>query len=60
MGRPVISGNGKFVAFSTANQFVVDEDEGSWSDIFRLNLVTGRFALVTAARRSLWSRCDER
>ncbi|HJR39641.1 MAG TPA: hypothetical protein VJ819_14765 [Nocardioidaceae bacterium] len=50
VGRPVISGNGKFVAFSTANQFVVDEDEGSWSDIFRLNLVTGRFALVTVAR----------
>jgi Tol biopolymer transport system component len=49
VGRPVISGDGRFVAFSTRNEFVVDGDEGFYSDIFRLDLVTGHFEMVTVA-----------
>jgi Tol biopolymer transport system component len=49
VGRPVVSGNGRFVAFSTRNRFVVSGDRGHLSDIFRLNLETGRFRKVTLA-----------
>lgn len=47
VGRPVVSGNGRFVAFSTRNRFVVSGDRGHLSDIFRLDLDTGRFRKVT-------------
>ena len=51
VGRPVVSGDGRFVAFSTRSRFVVDGDRGHLSDVFRLNLGTGRFVKVTVSRR---------
>lgn len=47
VGRPAISGNGKFVAFSTRSQFVVDGDSGDNVDAYRLNLESGRFHQVS-------------
>lgn len=49
VGRPVISGNGRFVAFSTMNPYVVPGDRGHVVDIFRLDLQTGRFRKATTA-----------
>ncbi len=58
VGRPVVSGNGKFVAFSTASEFVVPRDAGHIVDIFRLNLQTGRFRLVTVVKGGVVANDD--
>ena len=50
VGRPAISGNGNFVAFSTRNRFVVDGDSGQNVDVYRLNLDNGRFHSVSVGR----------
>ena len=39
----MVSGDGRLVAFSTRNEFVVGGDAGLFSDILRLNLRTGRY-----------------
>jgi len=49
VGRPMISGNGTFVAFSTRSPDVVKGDVGHNSDVFRLNLTNGKFRLVSVA-----------
>lgn len=49
VGRPVVSGNGRFVAFSTRSPYVVPGDRGHLADVFRLNLDTGRFRRVTVS-----------
>lgn len=49
VGRPVVSGDGRFVAFSTRNRFIVPGDRGHLADVFRLNLASGRFQKVTVA-----------
>ena len=51
VGRPVISGDGRVVAFSTRNPYVAPGDRGHHSDVFRLNLRTGRFVRVSVAPR---------
>lgn len=47
VGRPVVSGDGRFVAFATRSPFVVPGDRGHLADVFRLNLASGRFRMVT-------------
>ena len=45
VGRPVISGNGKFIAFSTCAVKAVGE--GQYTQVFRQNLATGKLKLVS-------------
>ena len=52
VGRPVISGDGRVVAFTTRNRYVAPGDHGHHCDVFRLNLRTGRFVRVSVAPRS--------
>jgi hypothetical protein len=49
IGRPVISGDARFVAFSTMSTSIVKGEKGHLSDIFRVNLVTGKVKRVTVA-----------
>lgn len=46
-GRPVISGDGRFVAFTTMSTKIVAGERGHWSDVFRVNLATGNARRVT-------------
>jgi Tol biopolymer transport system component len=46
-GRPVISGDGRFVAFTTMSTTIVAGERGHWSDVFRVNVATGRARRVT-------------
>jgi hypothetical protein len=52
VGRPVISGNGRFVAFSTMSTAIKRDERGHWNDIFRVNLRTGKVKRVTVAAGS--------
>ena len=45
-GRPVISGNGEYVAFSTCAADLVGED-AEFTDIFRIELATGEIERLT-------------
>lgn len=49
VGRPVISGDGRFAAFSTMSTSIKGGEKGHWSDIFRVNLVTGKVRRVVVA-----------
>jgi Tol biopolymer transport system component len=46
VGRPSISGDGRFAAFSTSSTTIMPGERGHWSDIFRVNLATGKVARV--------------
>ena len=48
-GRPVISGDGRFVAFSTMSRSIMKSEKGHWNDIFRVNLATGKVRRVVVA-----------
>jgi len=47
VGRPVISGNGRFLAFTTMSATIVKGERGHFSDVFRVNLETGKVRRVT-------------
>ncbi|MGZ5418118.1 MAG: hypothetical protein ACXWDI_13135 [Nocardioides sp.] len=49
LGRPVISGDGRFAAFSTMSTSIKKGEKGRLSDIFRLNLSTGAVTRVVVA-----------
>ena len=49
VGRPVISGDGRFVAFSTMSTAIVAGEKGHRNDIFRVRLSTGKVRKVTVA-----------
>ena len=46
-GRPTISGDGRFAAFSTRSTAIVAGERGSWSDVFRVHLPTGSVTKVS-------------
>lgn len=46
-GRPTISGDGRFVAFSTRSTAIATDERGSWSDVFRVHLRTGSTTKVS-------------
>lgn len=47
VGRPVISGDGRFVAFTTMSTTIVPGERGHLSDVFRVNLATGKVLRVS-------------
>jgi len=47
VGRPVISGDGRFMAFTTMSTAVVAGERGHLSDVFRVNLSTGQVRRVS-------------
>ena len=47
VGRPTISGDGRFAAFSTRSTAIVPGERASWSDVFRVHLPTGRITKVS-------------
>ena len=51
VGRPVISGNGRFAAFTTMSTTIVKGERGHFSDVFRVNLETGKVRRVTVDAR---------
>jgi Tol biopolymer transport system component len=48
-GRPVISGDGRFVAFSTMSRAIMKGEKGHRSDIFRIHLGSGTVNRVVVA-----------
>ena len=51
VGRPVISGDGRFLAFTTMSTAVLKGERGHLSDVFRVNLVTGKVRRVSVDAR---------
>ena len=49
LGRPVISGDGRFAAFTTMSTSIKNGEKGHFSDVFRLNLSTGTVKRVVVA-----------
>ena len=49
VGRPVISGDARFAAFTTMSTSIVKGERGHLSDVFRVNLVTGTVKRVSVA-----------
>jgi hypothetical protein len=47
----VISGNGRFAAFTTMSTTIVKGERGHFSDVFRVNLETGKVRRVTVDAR---------
>jgi Tol biopolymer transport system component len=49
VGRPVVSGDGRYVAFATRSKAVRPNEEGRRSDVFRVNLLNGNVRRVVVA-----------
>lgn len=49
VGRPVLSGDARFAAFTTMSTAVVRGEKGHFSDVFRKNLVTGKIKRVSVS-----------
>ena len=51
VGRPVLSGDARFAAFTTMSTSVVKGEKGHYSDVFRVHLRTGRTKRVVVSAR---------
>lgn len=51
VGRPVVSGNGRYVAFSTMSNDVMRGERGDFHDIFRFDLRSGKVRAVVRTPR---------
>ncbi len=49
-GRPVISGNGLFVAFASC-AIALPEENGDWTDVYRMELASGKTTRVHTASK---------
>jgi Tol biopolymer transport system component len=50
-GSPAVSGDGRFVVFTSGSPQLVDGDENGWDDVFVKDLKTGAIALVSKAAK---------